>query len=350
MTIRVLVVDDSGFIRKRVAEMLTEDKEIEIVGHAANGADAVRLTAQLKPDVITMDVEMPVMDGISATRRIMRETPTPILMFSACTHAGARATLDALDAGAMDFLLKQLDGSSGDIGAARQMLRDKVRGLAAQAARLRRRAETPKPSAAPSKTVPPPVTSASVRGVRLVAIAASTGGPVALRTVLTRLPQDFPVPLLLVQHMPGNFTRSFAERLDQVCAIHVKEAEHGEVIQPGVAYLAPGGYQMELSEGAIKSVRIRENKADELYRPSADTTFTSISRNFPGKVLAVVLTGMGADGRVGAEHLKAAGAVVWAQSEDSCTVYGMPRAVVDARLADAVYDPNEMGGALKALS
>ena len=347
MTIRVLVVDDSGFMRRLVAEMLRDDKDIEIVGQAANGADAVRLAAQLKPDVITMDVEMPVMDGIAATRRIMRESPAPILMFSVCTYAGAKATLDALDAGAMDFLAKQIEGTGSHIAAVRRMLREKVRILAAQAARLRRRAETPLPAAAAPKIAPPP---SAVRGVRLVAIAASTGGPVALQTLLTRLPKTFPLPLLLVQHMPANFTRSFAERLDQLCRIRVKEAEQGEVVQPGVAYLAPGGCQMELSEGAVKSLRIREGGADELYRPCADITFTSIARHFPAKVLAVVLTGMGVDGRMGAKRLKEHGAFVWAQDEESCTVYGMPRAIAEAGLADAVYDLNEMADALGALT
>lgn len=348
MTIHVLVVDDSGFMRRLVADMLREDKDIEIVGQAANGMEAVQLAAQLKPDVITMDVAMPVLDGIAATRRIMRETPTPILMFSVGTHAGAKATLDALDAGAMDFLSKQMEGSGTHMGAVRQMLRDKVRGLAAQAPRLRRRAEAPAAAVAAPRSAPSP--AGAVRGVRLVAIAASTGGPVALQTLLTHLPKDFPLPLLLVQHMPANFTRSFAERLDQICRIRVKEAEPGEIVHPGVAYLAPGGCQMELSEGAAKSLQIRDGGADELYRPSADITFTSIARNFPGKVLAVVLTGMGVDGRLGAKRLKEHGASIWAQGEDSCTVYGMPRAIVDAGLADAVYDLNEMADALGVLT
>lgn len=347
MTIRVLVVDDSGFMRRRVADMLREDKEIEIVGQAANGLEAVRLAAQLKPDVVTMDVEMPVMDGIAATRRIMREAPVPILMFSVCTYAGAKATLEALEAGAMDFLAKQMEGTEVDLHRVRGLLREKIHGLAAQAVRLRRRGEAPQPARAAPGPAP---ASRPVHGVRLVAIAASTGGPVALQALLTRLPGEFPLPLLLVQHMPANFTRSFAERLDQLCRIRVKEAEQGEVIHPGVAYLAPGGCQMEVSEAAVKSLRIRDGGADELYRPSADITFASLARNFPGRVLAVVLTGMGVDGRAGTQRLKERGAFVWAQDEDSCTVYGMPRAIVDAGLADAVYGLDEMAEALGGLA
>jgi two-component system chemotaxis response regulator CheB len=343
MTIRVLVVDDSSFIRHRLMEIFNADSDMEVVGVASNGLEAVRKAAVLHPDVITMDVEMPVMDGITAVRQIMKEQPTPILMFSVCTKAGAKATLDALEAGAMDFMPKQMHEISGDREVAKLLLRRRVRDLAEQAARLKR----------PLPQIGQPVrperrARTGLKEVRLIAIAASTGGPVAIQKLLTQIPETVPVPILLVQHMPGTFTGSFADRLDQLCRIRVKEAADGDELKPGVALLAPGGYQMECSDhGSRRTVTIRESIAGEHFRPSADVTFGSIAKNMNGKVLAVVLTGMGSDGKLGVEQLKAKGALVWAQNEQSCVVYGMPKAIVDGNLADSVYDLDEMADELR---
>ena len=339
MGFKVLVVDDSSFMRQRLTEILSEDERLQVIGSAGDGREAIRMAQELDPDVITMDVEMPIMDGITAVRRIMRLAPTPILMFSVSTQAGAKATLEALEAGAMDFMPKQLHEISGDREQAKRLLCRRVLELAPHKAKVR---ATPPRSPAPRAEAPLPQRS-KLKGVGLIAIAASTGGPVAIQAVLGKLPADLPVPVLLVQHMPGNFTGSFAERLNQLCRIEVREAKHGDELRPGLALLAPGGMQMELREpGARRAVVIREPADREYFRPSADVTFASIARNFPGRVLAIVLTGMGSDGRLGAAQLKAKGAAVWAQGEASCVVYGMPKAIVDGRLADAVYELDDL--------
>lgn len=368
MPTRVLVVDDSGFFRRRVKAMLESDSRLEVVGEAADGAEAVEQAAKLKPDVITMDIEMPVMDGISATRRIMQNNPRPILMFSSLTTDGAQATFDALDAGAVDYLPKRFEDISKNRDEATRALCERVYAIATQGRRTRRPvtptppptagarpavgrpAVTPsRPAAAPAAPAPAPKGGAMPRrgSVKLVAIGTSTGGPVALQEVLTKLPATYPYPLLLVQHMPGSFTPAFAQRLNQLCAINVKEAEDGEALKPGTALLAPGGKQMLLENRAGRQVvRIMESEAGQTYKPCVDITFNSIARVFPGGTLAVILTGMGADGREGCRTLKQGGSTIWSQDEASCVVYGMPAAVADAGLSDRVLGLKEVGPTL----
>ena len=357
--VKVLVVDDSGFFRRRVTEILSADPQIEVVGTATNGKEAVEQTQALHPDVITMDYEMPVMDGITAVRQIMQRQPTPVLMFSSLTYEGARVSLDALDAGAADYLPKNFEDISRNPDKVRQLLCDRVHALA----RSNRRSlgftapaapvAAPTPTAAPSTRTPrmsaAPAAAAPVasepakrspaprkRNYKLVAIGTSTGGPVALQRVLTRLPASFPAPLLLIQHMPGAFTKAFAERLDKLCQITVKEAEDGDTLRPGLALLAPGGKQMMLDSRGV--VRILPGDERLNYKPCVDVTFGSAAKVLQDKVLAIVLTGMGADGREGARMLKQAGSSVWAQDEASCVIYGMPMAVAKANLADGIYD------------
>lgn len=333
MPVRVLVVDDSAFIRRRVTEILNGDKHIEVVGAAVNGQEAVELVRKLNPDVVTMDIEMPVMDGITAVRKIMQSHPVPILMLSSLTTAGAKATLDALDAGARDFLPKQMDDISQDREAAKRQLCARVRLLGARGLKADEKGE----SAPPVQSRPNPNPVQRFGKYRLVVIGTSTGGPVALQTVLTSLPANFPVPLLLVQHMPANFTPAFADRLNRVCAIRVKQAEDGERLERGCAYLAPGGMQMLLENkqgGAV--IRIVESRPGQTYKPSVDVTFGSSSKVFGADVLAIVLTGMGADGREGARMLRNGGATVWAQDKDTSVIYGMPAAIAEAGLADKI--------------
>ncbi|MBW3732115.1 protein-glutamate methylesterase/protein-glutamine glutaminase [Aeromonas dhakensis] len=346
MAIKVLVVDDSSFFRRRVSEIITQDPMLTVIDTAQNGREAVEKAQQLRPDVITMDIEMPVMDGISAVREIMAKCPTPILMFSSLTHEGAKATLDALDAGALDFLPKKFEDIARDKDEAVRLLQQRVKEISRKrflmSAPARPKApepvartplNAPRP-AEPQRAAPVAAFKRSGKSYQLVAIGTSTGGPVALQNVLTKLPGDFPHPILLIQHMPATFTAAFAARLNGLCQIGVKEAEDGDVLKPGHAYLAPGGKQMLLEgRGAGARIRIVDGNDKVNYKPCVDITFASAAKTYADKVLAIVLTGMGADGRDGARLLKEQGSTIWAQDEASCVVYGMPQAVAKAGIA-----------------
>ena len=359
MPIRVLIVDDSKFICNRIQQILEEEPDFEIVAVAANGRQAVQMANRFKPDVITMDVEMPVMDGITAVKKIMAECPTAILMFSAATHAGAQATLDALNAGAIDFLPKQLDEIDDNREMAKRLLRRRVRIVALQAKRIQLKSTTEvsrvrKADGTVIRQVKNEsfltVKRSNIRKIELLVIITSTGGPVALQKVLTQLSSDCSFPILIVQHMPQNFTRSFAERLNQLCQVSVTEAANGDELKPGQALLGPGGMQMEVKAVAgRKSVIIREKKTGEIYSPCADITLSSIAEVFSANVLTVVLTGMGSDGKEGAIKLKQKGAIIWAQDEASCTIYGMPKAIAEANLADRIYSLDEIANQFKII-
>ncbi|WP_060508283.1 chemotaxis response regulator protein-glutamate methylesterase [Pseudomonas sp. NBRC 111124] len=368
MAVKVLVVDDSGFFRRRVSEILSADPTIQVVGTATNGKEAIDQALALKPDVITMDYEMPMMDGITAVRHIMQRCPTPVLMFSSLTHEGARVTLDALDAGAVDYLPKNFEDISRNPEKVKQLLCEKVHTLSrsnrrfgsyashapvtapapasshAQASSLASTA--PARAAAPVRAAAPAPAAAHApapkrKPYKLVAIGTSTGGPVALQRVLTQLPANFPAPIVLIQHMPAAFTKAFAERLDKLCKISVKEAEDGDMLRPGLALLAPGGKQMMIDGRGTVKILPGDERLN--YKPCVDITFGSAAKSYGDKVLSVVLTGMGADGREGARLLKQGGSTVWAQDEASCVIYGMPMAIVKANLADAVYSLDEIG-------
>ncbi|MEJ5865697.1 chemotaxis response regulator protein-glutamate methylesterase [Pseudomonas farsensis] len=369
MAVKVLVVDDSGFFRRRVSEILSADPTIQVVGTATNGKEAIEQALSLKPDVITMDYEMPMMDGITAVRHIMQRCPTPVLMFSSLTHEGARVTLDALDAGAVDYLPKNFEDISRNPQKVQQMLCEKVHTISrsnrrfsaysspapaaapaasspAVASSLHSSAPAPRAAApAPAARAPAPAQAHSPapkrKPYKLVAIGTSTGGPVALQRVLTQLPASFPAPIVLIQHMPAAFTKAFAERLDKLCKISVKEAEDGDVLRPGLALLAPGGKQMMVDGRGTVKILPGDERLN--YKPCVDITFGSAAKSYGDKVLSVVLTGMGADGREGARLLKQGGSTVWAQDEASCVIYGMPMAIVKANLADAIYSLDEIG-------
>lgn len=384
MPIKVLIVDDSAFFRRRIKEILEKDPQLQVVAGADNGKTAVEKTLELQPDVITMDYEMPIMDGITAVREIMAKRPTPILMFSSLTYEGARVTLDALDAGAVDYLPKSFESMTANAQESAKLLQEKVSGIARS--RVRRlaalssqapaaRTDTapakpsapaprpapsrapasppaasrpaPAPSAAPAAPAPrreAPARSAAIDQAvdivkrnrpRVVIIGSSTGGPIALQKILSELPANFPLPILLVQHMPGTFTQAFAQRLDRVCQIRVKEAQDNDTLQPGLALLAPGGMQMLVGSNG-RTVSIIESDQRLQYKPSVDVTFGSAARSLKGKVLALVLTGMGHDGREGSKLLKREGANVWTQDEETCVVYGMPMSVAKAGFSDLI--------------
>ncbi len=343
--IRVLVVDDSSFFRHRIIDILKAEDDIEVVGEASNGAEAVKQAIALSPDVITMDVQMPVMDGITAVRRIMESKPSRIIMFSNVTKDGAQETLQALEAGAIDFLPKQAESKEGG------MLFDAAGGSLITQLRIVARSRIPKAKRAKSAvSAAQAVRKQSLprRGaVKLIAIGASTGGPVALQKVLLSLPENFPLPLILAVHMPASFTTAFADRMNECSAIRVREAVDGDRLEPGLALLAPGGKQMLVN--ARGGVQIVDSLPEQIYHPSVDILLGSASTAYPAGVLGVVLTGMGSDGKQGARLLKSSGSTVWSQNKESCIVYGMPQAVETAGYSDRVLTLEEIGSAMSKL-
>ncbi len=375
MPVKVLIVDDSAFFRQRVSTMLNSDPRVTVVGVAENGKVAIEKAQQLKPDVITMDYEMPVLNGIAALVEIMRLCPTPVLMFSSLTHEGARVTLEALEAGAVDYLPKSYERMGQGRGSLEQVLVERV--LAVSRSRVNRtgfatRAAPTPAAASPALKSPANRTPVSARTAvardkaavsdspapkagslaskcKLVIFGTSTGGPVAIQKVLTALPANFPLPILIVQHMPKTFTGAFAERLNQQCQIQVREAKDGDRLERGVALLAPGGEQMLVD--ARQGGRVRVMPGDERlnYKPSVDVTFGSAAKAYSNQVLGIVLTGMGADGRDGARMLKTSGSTIWSQNEQSCVIYGMPQAIAQANLSDHVVDLSDVATHLRSV-
>lgn len=347
--VRVLVVDDSAFFRRYISNILSLNEMIEVVGTAGDGMAAIEAAHRLKPDVITMDVEMPIMDGITAVTKIVSEVPTSsILMLSSYTGSGARAALDALHAGAVDFIPKHNSSSSKNTDRLSTMLVQKVLAIGNKRVQqpISQVVGEPAMQVMPSRSreAPKPVRS---RQYDLVVVGASTGGPVAIQNLICGLPPSFTVPMVLVVHMPGNFTKAFAERLDSMCALNVQEAVDGDLLQPGRALLAPGGKQLSfVRKGANIAVSIRDGKPNETYKPSIDTTLESAALAMGDSVLAVILTGMGSDGCSGASMLKQCNSTVWSQDQASCVVYGMPQAVEKRGLSDRVLPLDEIGPAL----
>ena len=403
MIYTVLVVDDSNFFQQRLKEIINRHPQLKVVGIATNGQEAIELDDKLKPDVISMDYEMPLLDGVSAVRAILAKRKVPIVMFSSLTYEGARITLDALEAGAVDFISKNFAEISQSSSRMVEKLHSTLLAFAQKgrsgavqpssssvqgASRSARTTPESAPSLANHQTVnttapsnlqaphgepqaplaPPAVTQHSVAvtqavptqpaegsfgggetvrrpsKAKILVIGASTGGPVAVNEVLGALPADYPLPIVVIQHMPPNFTRALAERLDRVCNISVKEAETSDKLMPGRVLIGPGGYQLMFDgAGAVKLVEGDERMN---YKPSLDIAFASAANHFGSQLMGVVLTGMGSDGCDGAKILKQKGGVLWSQDQASCVVYGMPKAVAEAGLSDCVLSLRDIGPAL----
>jgi len=345
--IRVIVIDDSAFMRKSLSMLLESDPEIKVIATARDGQEGIEKIRSYRPDLVTLDVEMPRMDGLTALRVIMKEIPLPVLMVSSLTTEGAQATLDALNLGAVDFIPKQLSYVSLDIIKIKEELIHKVktivrsRSLRHRLARWRTKSgfsdDTPVQHSLENQAMALSRVAKPAVPLRLTAIGVSTGGPPALQQIIPKIPADYPTGIAIVQHMPPKFTRSLAERLDGLSSIHVKEAEEGDVLKPGVALIAPGGFHLTFFKNGYELVaKISEQPAYTLYRPSVDVMMSSIAAVYSGGVLGVILTGMGKDGLEGLQRIKRNGGYVIAQDEESCVVYGMPKAAVDAGIADAV--------------
>ena len=349
--IRVVVVDDSAFMRKAIGTMLENDPEIQVVGTGKNGQEGLELVRRLDPDVVTLDIEMPVMDGLTTLKHIMMEMPRPVIMISSLTVEGAEATLRALDAGAVDFIPKKLSRVSLEIIKIEQELQAKVKAVAKRPGGFR--AVRPR-IVRPTVSMPvgvsgtlPAARRGAVRGV--AAIGVSTGGPPAVQSILAQLPGNFPATILIAQHMPKAFTGPFAKRLDALSALDVSEAVDGAPMTPGKVYVAPGGSHLRVRrEGMRLVVEVGSEPHESLYKPSANELIGSVAQMVGDRAVGLILTGMGNDGLEGVRKLKAAGGRILAQSDATCVVYGMPKAVVDAGLTDAVVDLPDMPEALIA--
>lgn len=346
--IKVLVVDDSAFMRKAISTMLGKDPGIKVVGTARDGLEGLEMVRRLDPDVVTMDIEMPKMDGLTALRQIMMEAPRPVLMVSSLTTEGAEATLKAMELGAVDFIPKQLSKVSLDIVKIEKDLIARVKTVAARKMRhVPARGAAPR-SAAPA--APRQAVTPAGRPLRdVVAIGVSTGGPPVVQKILSSLPADFPAAIVIAQHMPAAFTGPFAKRLDGVSKLTVKEAENGDVLRPGYAFVAPGGRHIVLDQRVSRvDVVVTDQPADALYKPSANVLISSVAQAVGKRGLGVILTGMGNDGCEGVRELKGRGGRALAQSDSTCVVYGMPKAIVDENLADEVVDLDDMAEAIIA--
>lgn len=363
--IRVLVVDDSAFMRKVIANMLGSDPRIVVAGVARHGEEALAQVRALKPDVMTLDIEMPGMNGIEVLRRVMEEMPLPVIMVSSLTEEGAKETLTALDLGAVDYIPKHLQGSAVNILGIQHDLIEKV--IAAHKAKEKVLRLSGKRGQQPSRNLDPgfrrgdgfagmtekaagpvalPTISAlSARGTKVVAIGCSTGGPKALQEIFPLFPKDFPAAILVVQHMPKYFTGPFAQRLNQVSEIEVREAVEGDTPVPGLALIAPGGLHMRVARGSAAEVAVRLSAEPvTLHMPSVDVMMTSVAQVFSGRAVGVILTGMGNDGHDGMKAIKAAHGRTIAQDESSCVIYSMPKGVVDSGLADKIVPLDKIAG------
>lgn len=351
--IGVLVVDDSAFMRKLISDFLNQEEGIEVVGTARNGQDAIKKVKLLKPDVVTMDIEMPIMNGLEALQVIMEQFPTPVIMLSSTTKEGARNTIKSLQYGAVDFIAKPSGAISMDLHKIKAEMIEKV--TFAKFANVRKllnavksensligKLEYSKIDSKEEKR--PSIIDSFQQNQKLVCIGTSTGGPRALQQVLTTLPATIDAPIFIVQHMPPSFTKSLAKRLHAVSMITVKEAENNELVQNGVAYIAPGGFHLKVKKsGSLLKIHLDQSEARSGHRPSVDVLFESISELQGYLKIAVIMTGMGSDGTEGLKSLKKGTVKAIAESEKTSVVFGMPKSAINTQLIDRVEDVEDIG-------
>lgn len=345
--IRVIVIDDSAFMRKMISDILNSDSRIEVIATARNGQDGLNKIKELSPDAATMDVNMPIMNGIDAVQQIMQTCPIPIVMLSSDTQEGAAKTIQAISNGAVDFITKPSGAISLDIQKITQEIISKV--LAASQVNLKQKPISKKPVEIENVTV----TARKKFDKTIVAIGTSTGGPRALQKVMTSLPENFTSSILIVQHMPAGFTKSLADRLNTISPIHVKEAVHGELIKEKTAYIAPGNYHMTVKKvGTSLAICLTEDDPVKGHRPSVDVMFSSIATVQQYNKIAVVLTGMGNDGSAGLVRVKDSypGAAIIAESEETAIVYGMPKAAVKTGKVNYIVPLHEVSNMLAKLT
>lgn len=347
MPIKVLVVDDSAFMRRAVVSMLESDPGIKVIGTARDGLEGLEKTLKFRPDLITLDVEMPRMNGLEALKEIMERCPTPVLMLSSLTEDGAEETLKALELGAIDFVAKSLGNVSVNIVKVRENLVAKVKAIAQRKdlvrsfARSRRRAKI---SPAPRIQIKRDWSQAG--RVMVVAMGISTGGPRSLQEVLPYFPEDFPASILLVQHMPKPFIPTFAARLNSISKLTVKVAEHGERIEPRTVYIGPGEVHLKARKKSPTEVVIElsDEQAPTLFKPSVDVLMHSVAKVYQNRCLGVIMTGMGHDGAQGIASIKNCGGKTIAQDEDTSVVFGMPKSAIELGVIDKVIALPEMAG------
>ncbi|MBF8983074.1 chemotaxis response regulator protein-glutamate methylesterase [Lutibacter sp. B2] len=342
---KVLVVDDSAFMRKVITDWINLDEELKVVGTARNGKDAIQKIKQLSPDVVTMDVEMPIMNGLETLKWIMNNCPLPVVMLSSITKEGAEATIKALELGAVDFITKPTNIFKMNEEEIKQLVIEKVR-IAANVTIRKNRIDEKKIPAyrtvrETSKTNELKVRSSCIN--KIVAIGTSTGGPKALQEVIPHLSKNIPASVVVVQHMPAGFTKSLAERLNNLSQINVKEAENNEILLPGYAYIAPGGYHLKVNKDKNKYVinLTKENPVSG-HRPSVDAMLDSLAKCTTDNVIAVIMTGMGSDGADGMKKIKMQKGYTIAQDEESCVVYGMPKSAVNLGCIDEITPLQEI--------
>ena len=330
--IRVLVVDDSAFMRAALTRMIVSDPDLRVVATAASGEDGLQKIVSFDPDVITLDVQMPGLDGLETLRRIMAQSPRPVIMVSSTTLKDAETTFRALAAGAFDYVPKQLSPTSLDI---RDITNDLVAKIKVAAESSRNRFILPRK---PPRAVSMPTREFSLSPIAIVAVGISTGGPKALEQILPALPGDLPVPVLVVQHMPAGFIAPFAERLNKLCTVSVCEASHGKMVQPGVVYIAPAGSQctVERTTNSRTLICLSDQPEKQSHVPSADIMMRSVAAAFHSQAMGVIMTGMGSDGAQGMDAIHREGGFTVGQDEPSCAVYGMPRVCAEMGILDRV--------------